>query len=134
MTSEQQSFFIPLKLPGMNEIIDAAHRRKGKWSQYGEMKRTYSQLIAREIRAAKLRPIKAQYVAVFFVWHEETRKRDKDNIRAGAKFILDALQARRILTTDGWAQVDSLIDQFVHAPGRPGVEVVLRYRKEELRG
>lgn len=120
-----QLLFIPGTLPGLNEIIAAAKVRRGKWSRYLEMKATYTALIQTAIRRHHLKPMTHSAVNVLFIWQEATKRRDKDNIRGGAKFILDALQAEGILETDGWAQIDGLSDRFEHCPAQPGVRVLL---------
>ena len=106
-----QTFFIPCRLPSLNEMILAASQRKGKWSQYAEMKRTYESLIKQAIKHAKLKPIKGM-VWIDYVWVESNKRRDLDNVRCGSKFALDALVAYGILRTDGQAQVIGFTDTF----------------------
>jgi len=65
--------------------------------------------------------------ALLFVWHEKNRRRDKDNIAFGKKFILDALVQAGILSDDGWRYVNGFQDTFLLAKGSAaeGVEVTL---------
>lgn len=121
-----QSFFIPGQLPGLNEIIEAAKVRRGAWSKYGDMKDAHSAYIVTLIRQAKLE--KMDYISVSFEWVEPTRKRDKDNIAAGKKFILDAMKAAGVIANDGWKNIESLHDTFTVDRANPGVKVVLTRR------
>jgi hypothetical protein len=116
----QQTFFIPVVLPGLNEIIDARARyfNKGKKrvDRYQQLKKEYENLIVSCIQLAKLRPIKKGYF--IFNWIEENRKRDPDNIAAARKFILDALVTAGILRNDGWSCVGGWHDSFTVKKGR----------------
>lgn len=118
-----QSFFIASTLPNLNDIIAGAHVRKGSWSKYTEMKTVYGSLCKADIKAAKLLPMGR--VSVYFLWHEKNKRRDKDNITVGQKFILDALVERQILKNDGWAEIAEIRHAWVVAPKRPGVLVTL---------
>lgn len=119
-----QSFFIPYMLPGLNEIIAASKVRRGKWSQYLDMKDSIGQYCALHIRKAKLKPM--HRAALIFEWREPTMKRDLDNIACGKKFVNDALVACGILPNDGWAHVSSLTDHFVKVGRKEcGVQVVM---------
>lgn len=116
-----QTFFIDGVLPGLNEIIAASKVRSGKWSRYLDLKESNGQYVAMVIRRAKLKPIeRANFI---FTWVEKNQKRDKDNVRVGAKFILDALVAAKILPNDGWKQVGTLTDCYQVNADRPGVFV-----------
>lgn len=57
-------------------------------------------------------------------WVEPGKRRDPDNIRAGVKFILDALVAEGALPGDGWRHVHGLSDTYEVGPV-PGVRVTL---------
>ena len=76
---------IPGRLPGLNEIIDAAKQGKGKYQPYAMMKEHYTTMIA---WLAKKLP-KYEKVGLLITWHEPDRRRDPDNITAGQKFILE---------------------------------------------
>lgn len=121
-----QSFFIPGALPGLNEIVGAAHVRRGKWSKYGDMKAAHQEYIVTLIRKAKLRPM--ELVTIEFTWHEASKRRDKDNIAAGKKFICDALKEAGVLANDGWKNIDGFSDQFIIDRTQPGVTVTLKER------
>ena len=105
----QQILTIPrFTFPGLNEIIKAS---KAHPMAYSTMKRNCGNVVASYIRQAKLKPMKGP-VAVSFEWIEKTGRRDPDNIRAGSKFILDALVKSKILPSDGQKAIAQLSDCF----------------------
>ena len=118
-----QRFFIPGVLPGLNEVLAAAVKRRGKWNAYNDLKASYGEYIATIIRKAKLRPIARANIS--FCWVEQSQRRDKDNVRMAAKFVLDALVATKILPNDGWKQIGTLSDTFEVDGSKPGVYVEL---------
>lgn len=119
-----QRFFIGCRLPGMNEIVKASKVRKGNWSGYAEMKQVYESMIKADIKAAKLQPCPAR-VMISLHWVEPNARRDYGNIRAGEKFISDALVSLGILKTDARSQVMGFVDTFNVDKKRPGVWVTL---------
>lgn len=120
-----QSVFIPTLLPNLNDMLAAAKVRRGSWSKYSEMKQIYGAICKADLKAAKLTPIRTP-VSVQFIWQEKNKRRDKDNIAAAQKFVLDALVELQILTNDGWAQIRSIRHEWTVKPDEPGVWVVLQ--------
>jgi hypothetical protein len=98
-------FFIAGRLPGMNELREAAGWTapgKGKrWNRYNQMKRDHMSDIILQIQACKI--VKPTGLVWFSFEHVETNaKRDPDNVNAGArKLILDAMVKAGILAGDG---------------------------------
>lgn len=121
--SNVQKFFIPGQLPGLNEVLAKANKRRGKWNAYDDLKRSYGEYIGMYVKRSKLKPM--TLVAVAFHWVEPNRKRDKDNIAMAKKFILDALVETGVLPNDGWANVEGFSDTFAIDKQRPGVWVTL---------
>ena len=92
-------FTIPGRLPGLNEIIEAA--RKGHHVSR-QLKRETEAIIGAAIMAGKPRVVKFDCpVSVWFRFYEPNRRRDYDNIEAGRKFILDALVDAGVIKGDG---------------------------------
>lgn len=86
-----QRFRLPFLLPSHNDQLAAARRlQRGGGSAYSEQKRTFQALIVGAIVRAKLRPV-LPGVLVAFHWIERDHRRDPIDVRAGAKFVLDAL-------------------------------------------
>jgi Holliday junction resolvase RusA-like endonuclease len=64
-------------------------------------------------------------VKLHFRWIEPNRKRDLDNIRYGAKWILDGLRESGKLTNDGWACVVGMSDEWLIDKVNPRIEIVI---------
>jgi len=116
-----QQFFVPGPLPGLNEILNAAKGRKGRFA-YGRMKSGWDAAIVAHIRAARVQPIDCARLR--FEWREGL-KRDRDNIAVGKKFICDALVKAGVLPNDSAAHVVGFSDDFSLDRKRPGVLVTL---------
>lgn len=107
------SFKIHMRLPGLNDYINANRR-----SAYigARMKKDTDTAICWSIRKAMQDGTcrkAAGPVRIRFTWHERNRKRDLDNIFSGKKFILDAMQRMDIIEGDGQKFVIGLQDDFV---------------------
>ena len=104
--------------PGLNEIIHAAgvfgrqaHGKGGKrWRQYAAMKSSITTRVLAACTEQRTRP--AGRCRIHFHWVERNRRRDPDNIRAAAKFILDGLMEARVIEDDGWDEIAELSDTF----------------------
>lgn len=117
-----QRLWIPGRLPGANEIIKAAKSGRGKTGGYSRMKIPLTEMIAGlAIRAGLKRVARAKFR---FVWKEPSRRRDPDNIIAGAKFVFDGLVAADVLFDDGWDEVTA-VAHFWIVSDEPGVEVFI---------
>lgn len=112
-----QTFFVPGRLPGANDIIRKHHM------VYSKLKAQWGLTIAWSIRAASLKPV--GYCRIEFVWHEANNRRDDDNVTFAKKFILDALRATKIIKDDRRKFIHSVTDRVIVDPARPGVEVTL---------
>jgi hypothetical protein len=121
------TLWIPGPLPGMNDVIDAAKGSGGRGKDYSVMKRTWSEIVwAEALRARIQRPGPfAGPVHVRFLWVERDQRRDKDNIAAAKKFVLDGLVTALVLRSDGWDGVASFSDEFAVDAARPGVHVTI---------
>ena len=127
-----QSFFVPGPLPGLNDMLAAkrVRYRRSRHDGYSRLKNEIEEQIAGIIRyEARLSPIRQHLpVEIEFTWRERHGRRDPDNIRAGAKFILDALVRTGILPDDSQRVIAGLRDIFTRiSPGQTaGVVVTIR--------
>jgi hypothetical protein len=114
------SFRIEGRLPGLNEIINANrnHRMAG-----AAQKKKSDEYCAIAIMAWNV-PVFTGPVRVHFDWHVLDR-RDPDNIRTGAKFILDALVETRRLGNDDQKAILGLSDSFTRVEKDPCVVVTI---------
>lgn len=115
----RQSFEVPWKLSGLNEYTRAcrANRYKG-----AAMKRTNQDIAALSIRAARLKPYDGP-VRVPITWVEPNMRRDPDNIRFAAKFVLDALVEEGVLPNDTQRYVKGISDRFLVNRNNPRIIV-----------
>jgi len=129
-------FTIPGRLPGLNEILDAKgdvyYVGNGKRrSRYTDMKKEEQDRVIKWLIAYKI-PKNLDKISLEFFWYEPNRKRDPDNIRAGEKFIWDALKQYGSIPNDNWKHTGYVIH---HEPildkDNPRVEVIIIPHKEK---
>ncbi len=87
-----------IKLPGMNQQIDAAKRSP---KAYAQMKKDNTNLIIRELIKQDCVPAKPyKAIRVNYEFYEGEGPRDPDNCLAGLKFIHDAFVSTGIISDD----------------------------------
>ncbi|MBM3237800.1 Holliday junction resolvase [Candidatus Poribacteria bacterium] len=115
----KQIFTIQGELPDFNSIIAAS---KQHWAQYYTFKQQYTNLVWLCARAA-LKPFQQFPVDFSIHWYCKDKRKDKDNISAGKKFILDGLIAARIIPSDSWRHVGNFEDKFYIDRANPRIVV-----------
>ena len=113
-------FEISGRLPGMNEIIDAA---KSHYALYAQMKETYTTMVA---WLAKKLP-KYDKVNIIITWYEPDLRRDPDNVTGGGtKFVMDGLVMAGVIPNDTRKHVNSIkhIPELDRKNPRVEVEIV----------
>lgn len=115
---------IPGALPGLNDYISAERRHR---QRAAAMKRDCEQLVILAIKP-QLRGVRFPGpVFMAYTWFEPNRRRDKDNISAfGRKVIQDAIVKMGVIPNDGWANIDGFSDTFRVDKQRPRIEVTIR--------
>lgn len=106
----------------MNEII--GQNRKNRYLG-SKQKKEFTRLCADCTRAFKLKRINSK-VDVSITWVEKNRRRDKDNISAGQKFIFDGLIEAGVLKNDGWKEIGEVSHSFRVDKKNPRIIVRLR--------
>lgn len=116
----QYKLTIPGRLPGLNELIEAerANRYKG-----AKLKKDAERRICAEIRRQLHGVHIRQPVVMRYLWVEPDRRRDRDNITAGRKFVQDALVHCKVLQNDGWKEIIGFSDDWAVDKARPRVEI-----------
>ena len=116
-------FTIPGELPALNEIINMA---KQKWS-YKDLKKAETDRVAWELtsQGAKRHQQFTKPIAVTITWYCPNKRKDKDNVMAGCKFIFDAMQVVGLIKNDGWNQVAGIVPRFEVDPENPRIEVII---------
>lgn len=112
-------FTIPGKLPGLNEIIEANRNNRFAGAKQKRDVQFLIKLVARNLPVLK-EPVKIEYL-----WIEPNKRRDWDNIRAGAKFIRDSLVELGKLKNDGWANICYEHSDYAVDKDNPRVEVTI---------
>lgn len=115
---------IPGELPDLNTIIKESKRGRGKWQPYNEIKQVNTNKVA-WIAKSKIKK-KFKKIDVEVTWICENRRKDKDNIMAGTKFILDGLVVAGVIKNDGWKQIGDISHKFKVDKDNPRVEVRIK--------
>lgn len=115
---------IPGELPDLNTIIAESKRGRGKWQPYNEIKQANTIKVA-WIAKSKIKK-KLNKIDLEITWICKNRRKDKDNIMAGTKFILDGLVAAGVIENDGWKQIGDISHKFKVDKHNPRVEVEIR--------
>ena len=106
--------------PGLNDMTDVARSNR---YESAKMKKEYTEIVAWCAKSARLPHF--DRVDLIITWYEPNMKRDKDNIMAGQKFILDGLVQAGVLSNDGWKQIGKVTHDFKIDRQNPRVEVEL---------
>ncbi len=112
-------FEIPGRLPGLNEMIEAAKGGKGKYQPYALMKEECTNMV---VWLAKKLP-KYEKVVLIITWYEPDRRRDPDNIMAGQKFIIDGLVTAGIIPNDNQRHIQGILHKFAIDKENPRIVV-----------
>ena len=120
-------FTVQGQMPSLNELIHAAMKQKRGYSPYNKMKKEMQEIVITGINESSqlpcLKPVFTR-VHIIFTYYEKNKRRDPDNIAAGAhKFILDAMVDQEMIKNDTGEFVDSWTDVFKYDKNRPRIEV-----------
>jgi len=78
-----------------------------------KQKKKYTKMVEVELVAQDCIPLNPyRMIEIEFVWTEKGRSRDPDNVRVGAKFVLDAMVNQGIIPDDSMKHVKLLADSF----------------------
>ena len=104
-------------LPGLNKIIEISKKSP---HAYARMKKKYTHLIADELLVQGCIPSTPyEKMYLYFSWTETAQYcRDPDNIRVGAKFVLDAMVAVWMIEDDTVEHIRLLRDSFLIGESR----------------
>jgi len=120
-------FTIPGTLPDLNEIIDVAKKKAGKYAAYRELKKNCDIIVKASCPNVNYMISYIDHIDI--LWISPNARKDKDNIRAGIKFIQDGMQGK-ILTRDGYNNIGSYSDDFKVDRSNPRIVVTLYFNPE----
>lgn len=147
------AFFVPGKVPSLNELLDAkggtapkvasiimrhlpkkGKQRGARFDAYNNIKQEWKRRTIDAIGAPFVR-VKAAYFGYLVI--EQEKRRDPSNICASAiKFIEDGIVEAGVMTDDGWKNVLGIRTHWICKPDhRPGIYVVMsdvRLTEEQL--
>lgn len=106
------------RLPGFNKIILES---KKHYSKYAAIKDEKTNICC--INFLKQLKYNYNYIDIDILWVEPNMMRDKDNISAGVKFILDGLVEAATITNDGWKQINNISHSFLVDRKKPRIEI-----------
>jgi hypothetical protein len=115
------TFTIHGRLPSFNEYVNACRRA---WFIGASFKKRQTQFIGRAIVAAGV-PVFTKPVVMTFRWFERDKRRDRDNIRSGEKYVMDALKETRRIVNDTQKWVLDSKHEIAVDKDNPRVEVVM---------
>lgn len=114
---------IPGRLSGLNEYIAAERSNRYKGAK---MKADNEKIILYAIRQC-MRGVRIEKpVFMEYTWVEKNKRRDKDNITFGRKFVQDALKNAGVLKDDGWNEVVGFSDRFEVDKEDPHIDVLIK--------
>lgn len=107
------------KMPSLNEYIEACRRNAHCGAR---LKCNVEAGIIPQL--AKLTKIEKP-VHITFIWHEINKRRDKDNVAAAKKFILDAMQKSGKLINDNNNYITGFSDYFEYGAKENAVTLII---------
>lgn len=115
-----QKFIIEGRLPNLNDLLKGSH-----WAVSARAKKAAMESVQWYILQSKTKPVgKAQ---ITITCYEPNKKRDEDNVLAGAcKIILDALQRAKIIAGDGRKYIELVTKPVEIDRENPRIEVEIR--------
>lgn len=117
----KQLLYVGGELPTLNEITKANRTNKFVGAN---LKKTYTNLVAWECKKQGVKAFNKK-INVEIIWHCRNKRKDKDNIMAGQKFIFDGLQLAKVIRNDGWAEIGDISHKFIIDDEYLGAEVIM---------
>lgn len=114
------------KMPSLNEYIEACRRNAHCGAR---LKSNVEAGIIPQL--AKLKKIEKP-VHIIFIWHEVNKRRDKDNVAAAKKFILDALQKSGKLINDNNNYIIGFTDKFDYTATENAVTLIIESGENDV--
>ena len=114
-------FTIPGRLPGLNEVTNQNRRH---WSFGARLKKTATNMCASWAVAGRIPEYKTP-IKVHVKWYEPNRRRDRDNVESGVKFILDGLKLAHKIKDDSQKWIVGVSHEVLLDRQNPRIEVTI---------
>ena len=101
---------IPGELPDFNFIIAETKKGNRKYQPYNKIKQEHTERVAWIIKRKIKKPLPK--VDIEIEWVCKDKRKDKDNISAGIKFILDGMVQAGVIKNDGWSEIGNISHTF----------------------
>jgi hypothetical protein len=121
------TFTIPGSLPSLNQTLKIP---KYRFSQ-ARKRREVKYHVGSWIMASRI-PKFSGPVKIHMHWIEKSRRKDRDNIRSGAKPILDQLVLQERIVNDSMKWLVDLTDSYGLDPKNPRIEVTITDAPAEM--
>ena len=103
---------IPFRLPSLNEYINKLKHNKYIGNRFKQDVDDSIIWVLKKTKEKIDKPVKVK-----FIWYEQTKRRDKDNVCSAKKYIFDALQKAKILPNDNNKYIAYIQDDFIYKQG-----------------
>jgi Holliday junction resolvase RusA-like endonuclease len=110
----KHKFTIKGSLPDFNSFAPA------NWRKFARIKKKATEKVA---EAAKDLPKFTHPIFLKISYYPKDKRKDKDNIAASKKFILDGLIKAGKIPNDGWGEIDCWIEEFEVDKSNPRIEI-----------
>lgn len=115
----QIKFEIPFRLPSLNEYISKLNYDRYVGARFKRNTEDKILWVLKNVHQKVTGPITAK-----FIWYEQEKRRDKDNVCSAKKYIFDALQTSGILPNDNNKYIKDITDEFVYRQGNKVVVIL----------
>ena len=119
-------FEIPFRLPSLNDYIKEINKNRYGGNEHKQSVEDDILWFLKKVKTKISKPVRLK-----FIWYEQNKNRDKDNVAFAKKYILDALQKAEILPNDNNQYIDGFQDDFVY---KQGDKVVVEIMEAEYEG
>ena len=106
------AFKINQKLPSLNDYINACRKNKYVGARFKQDIDAMCQFYCRSFKNKNGKITAPVYL--YFEWHENSKRRDWDNVQSAKKYILDAMQKCELIENDNPKHVKGIWDNVIY--------------------
>ena len=109
------------ELMDLNKFINA--QRANRWGG-ASVKKKQTEICERAFAPIRAKKLKLP-ITLHITWVCKDKRKDKDNVAFGKKFILDGMIQSGLLKNDGWSEIAGFTDSFEVDKDNPRIEIEL---------